>query len=112
MADALETFIKAAADHGRCTLQGTARSTNAAYERLHRARQAMRSDGSQGETALLKLLRHPDESVRVWAAMYLLPSNEAGALATLDEIATAIGPVALSARMTATEWRAGRLQVT
>lgn len=111
MVNSLDTFVAGAVEHGRYTIQGQSRKTNAAYRKLHRAREAMRAQEDGGEAALLAMLNHPDPSVRAWAALYLLPSNESAALLALDDIGKGVGLIALGARTTALEWRAGRLKV-
>jgi len=111
MSEALDSFVAAAADHGRHTLEGDARKTNAAFKKLHRAREALRANGDGGPSSLIALLFHGDASVRIWAALYLLPSNEGAALAVIDAVGKGEGLIALGARMTAREWRAGRLEV-
>lgn len=63
MAEPLDSFVAAAADHGRHTVRGDARKTNSAYRDLHRARQALRAEADEGESAFLALLDHPDASV-------------------------------------------------
>lgn len=107
----LEHFVLAASDHGRHTREGGSRGTNSAYRKLHDAREAMRLESDGGRGALLALLEHQDASVRKWAALYLLPSDEDAALSVIDAIGREDGLVALGARTTAREWRAGRLKV-
>jgi hypothetical protein len=107
----LDSFLAAALEHGRHTLQGYARKANAAYRNLYRARETLRTEVDQGKGALMDLLAHPDASVRTWAALFLLPSKVDDALAALDAIGSGEDLLALGARITASEWRAGRLQV-
>jgi hypothetical protein len=108
----LDAFVTAAISHGRHTIEGDARRTNGAYRQLSHAREALRTSSDGGQGALLALLDHSEDSVRTWAAYFLLPSKPGAALATLDAIGSGQGLIAFDAVMTTKEWRAGRLRVS
>lgn len=111
VSNSLRDFEMAAIAHGKYTEIGKTRACNGAYSRVVRARQELRNLPDRGDGDLLKLIDHPNISVRCWAAFYLLPVHEPVACRALAEAALGPGLVAFSAGVTLKEWRAGRLEV-
>ncbi len=111
MAGHLDKFVAGVVAHERWKLEDP-RKSRSAYRKLTAARESLRAEGRDGEAALMTLLDHPNLSVRTWAAMYLLPSNESAALAVLDTIGGGDDIIAFGASITAREWRAGRLKAS
>jgi len=106
-----DEYAAAAAEHGECTIRGDPTAGKSAYARMMRALRELRAEPDRGESALSKLLDHPDESVQVWAATHLLPLSEKPACLVLERVAS--GPTNLiqfGAKMVLKEWAAGRLR--
>lgn len=108
---AADKFARAASEHGVHTNAGNARAGNRAHDRIVKALRELQDQPDRGESALLALTVHPDESVRVWAATQLLPLREDASLPVLESVAAGHGLVPFSADMVLKEWRAGRLKV-
>lgn len=106
-----ENFIAAAIDHGRFTLSGDFKNCNKAYDRIIVAARKLKDTPDGGEAVLIDLLSYADDSVKSWAAAYLLQLRPEEAVNTLEEVASRPGLVAFSAGMTLKEWRAGRLKL-
>lgn len=106
-----EDFVKAAADHGHFTTSGDSRSCNNAYDKIVSVVNHLKRSPDSGEAILIKLLSYPDESVKSWAAAYLLPTHPEIATKALEEIASQPGIIAFNAAMTLKEWLAGRLKL-
>jgi hypothetical protein len=90
---------------------GNSAASNRAHDRLHRALRELRTQPDRGETTLLGLVNHANESVCGWAATHLLPLTPDVAIAVLERLASGSGDVAFDARMVLKEWRAGRLKL-
>ena len=111
MSNAEERFIEFARQHGRATCEGDAPATNRAYKNLITALHEIKRTPDNGESFLLASLTNSDLSVVKWAALYLLPLREAEAVAALERVAgSGIPRIAFGAKMTLSEWRAGRLR--
>jgi Domain of unknown function (DUF2019) len=111
MPSTAEKYVQAAIEHGQYIKVGKSAASNRAHDRLHRALRELRAEPDRGETTLLGMLRHADESVRVWAATHLLPLNPDAAIPALEGVARGPGFIAFEALMVLKEWRAGRLKV-
>jgi hypothetical protein len=111
VADAAERYEKAAVDHGKYIKNGNSAACNRAYDRMHRALKELRTQPDRGETTLLGLVKHPDESVRVAAATHLLSLKPDVAIPVLERVASGSGLVAFDAFMVLKEWRKGRLKL-
>jgi hypothetical protein len=89
----------------------TAPAANAAAEELSTIYRELRSRGREAVESLLPLLKHPNASVRCWAAAHTLEFAPEEATAALEALATgAPGAMRATASMTLREWRAGRLR--
>jgi len=106
-----ESFVTAAVDHGRFTLSGDSKACNRAYNKIVRAAHRLKESAGGEKAVLVDLLAYPDDSVKSWAAAYLLPICPEAAAKTLEDIASGSGLIAFSAAMTLKEWHAGRLKL-
>src|SRR5262245_57838144 len=112
MVDPKDRYITEAIEHGRCTDSGDFKRGNAAYDRMISALAELRQHADRGETVLIELLDHPNEWVRLDAAVHLLPLRMELASTTLEVLASGPrGEVQFNAKMVLREWRAGRLRV-
>ena len=110
MASTAERYEQAAIDHAKYMHSGDSAASNRAHDRLHRALRELRTQPDRGETTLLGLVNHTDESVCVWSATHLLPLRQDVAVPVLERVASGSGHVAFDARMVLKEWQAGRLK--
>lgn len=110
--DTKATLRDAAIAHGAGTVEGNPTRANRAHDEVIEALKLLRRQDDQGKETLTELLADPNHSVRVWAAMYLLPLDEELAVAALEQLrefdATIIG---FGAGMVLREWRGGRLKL-
>jgi hypothetical protein len=103
-------YKNAASRHGQATQGADPSIGNAEAETLASAYRELRRRGSR--PALLVLLESPDLGVRSWAATHAMdfaPSEGEPVLTALAESKES-GLIGLSAEMTLTEWRKGRLR--
>src|SRR5579871_1127145 len=108
-----ERYAAAAREHGDCARRGDSDAGNEAYRQIMAALGELRDSADHGEQALLELIDHSDEWVRVWASTHLLPICEEPARAVLERAAN--GPSSLvefNAKMVLQEWQAGRLRLS
>jgi hypothetical protein len=111
LADLLHSYREAALNHAAASMSGRHRVANRAFDSLSLLRAEIVSRGARGIDALRGLLADAEDGVRLWAATHCLAFAAAEAQAALEEVAAhAKGSVGLSAEMTLSEWRAGRLQ--
>jgi len=106
-----EEFVDAAAAHGASTDSGDAKGANRAHDRIMKTLAKIKPLSDQGEGILTALLDHENDSVKGWAATYLLPLNQEAAIATLEDIGAARGLVAFDAKMVLKLWREGTLKL-
>jgi hypothetical protein len=104
-------FVEAARLHGLHRNEGDPGPTNAAYDKAIAAVRALQTLPDRGHRFLRACLEHPDPSVVLWAAFYLLPHSEAAALDALERVSRGVDRVAFDAETALREWRAGRLRV-
>lgn len=104
-----ERFIRAAIRHRETTERGRASQTNRAADLLFRARRRLISSES-GRATLTRLMGHPDDSVRSWAATFSLEFAPDMAEQVLRSMVGGQGVLALEAEMTLKLWREGRLR--
>jgi hypothetical protein len=106
--DLVEKYSAAAAAHGRATEHGEHKSANKAHKTLASAYRELRHRGDLG--CLRALIDHQDAGVRLWAASHALefaPVDAEAALVALSSMPNSL--VAVSARTTLKEWKAGKL---
>jgi hypothetical protein len=107
----IEEFVRAAVDQDRYLMLADAKAANRAYHRLMKVLDALMQRPDRGVSALLDLVDHPEASVRVWAATYLLPQHEETAIRVLESLTSGHGFVSSDAKTVLQEWRAGRLKL-
>lgn len=106
------SFRNAAIAHGSGTLGGNAQSTNRAHDRVIKALQLLRLYPDQGREALSELAKDSNNSVRAWAATYLLPLDQERAITVLEDVArNDESIIGLDAEIVLREWKAGRLKL-
>lgn len=110
--DAIQRFADAARQHGVQNLEGDAKAANRAYKSIIVAVRELREAPDKGVSLFAGLLSDDDLSIVTWAALFLLPFDEAKASDALHKVAdSGVRLLALSARMTLSEWHAGRLHI-
>ena len=79
------------------------------HQQMSDAYRSLVAAGDQGQVAFTELLSDPSPHVRSWAAAQLLFTGNALARPVLETLAAQAGLVGLSARVTLSEYDAGRL---
>ena len=106
-----ERYVAAAAKHGACTETGNYKVGNAAYDRMAKVQQELKSVPDRGLAVVMDLIKHSNDWVKLEAGAHLLALREELACAVLERLAA--GPskhVAFEAQMILQEWRAGHLE--
>jgi hypothetical protein len=104
----IERYAEAAAAHGRATEGGDSKSANKAYDIIADVYRELREEGARDR--LLPLLEHPDASVRCWAGAHALEfAPEDGERVLTDLAQGDRSTIGFDAKMTLSEWRAGKL---
>jgi hypothetical protein len=104
-----EIYARAAASHGRATIDGDYKMANAAHDLLTAVYRELREQGQR--QLLLPLLTHGDAAVRVWAAAHALEFEPACGQRVLEDIAsTDEGIQSFNAEQTLRVWRQGDSQ--
>jgi len=104
-------FEKAATQHRRAFDEGDYRVSNKLSEFLDSLWGEFKRRGSEGQTAILNLMKRDDPGVRLFAAFRALSFAPDEAERVLQEVAA--GPPSLTrldAAMTLQEWRKGNLK--
>lgn len=105
----LENFIDFSEQHGYWADVGNTGKINEYHDNLIETIKSIRNNDPE-LTILVPLLQHENDSVKSWAATYLLPYNESESIAVLENISRKKGWIAFSAEMVLKEWRKGRLK--
>lgn len=105
--EALFLFEEAAINHGHASEKGDYKFGNRNCEIIFEVIQFLKKNNKI--ISLMIFLDHPSDSVKSWAASYLLPLKESEAVNTLQEISKGKGIIAFSAGITLKEWRKGTL---
>lgn len=108
--DIIRKFIKAAIKHGEATETGKYRQTNKQYDILVKCYNDLKSFGENGMIELTKLLEHPNDYVRLWAARYTLIVEPEKSKQTLLELTKRSGFLGFDAKMILSEWEKGNLK--
>jgi hypothetical protein len=109
MTTALCEFEEAAKNHASATARGDYQSANHNHDLLAAVASRLLE---AGELERLKpLLDHSDPGVRLWAATYLLQSEESSAISVLQSIARTRGIIGFDAEMVLREWLSGNLRL-
>jgi Domain of unknown function (DUF2019) len=105
----LKEYTELAVLHGQALGEFDHKKSNRLHSRITKLYQALRALGPEAQNELLKLLEHPDSSVRCWAAAHALDFAPERGEPVLKQIA-AEGPMPLcmSAETVLMGWRAGR----
>jgi uncharacterized protein DUF2019 len=110
--DTLALYARAAAAHGRATESGNYNAANSSANEITAAYRQLRKCGVPGQNALKELLSHEDRGIRLWAATHALEFAPREAERVLNSLALNKGTlVSVSAEMTLSQWRAGRLKL-
>lgn len=89
-------------------IQGNSKSVNQEYKKIMQAYDDLKSVSKLSE--LLKLLQDENESVQLWSATHSLEIDALKASTMLTQLLKSENPrIALSAKYTLLEWKAGRL---
>ena len=102
-------FIALAERHGTGIVNGDSESANLAHDQLTALLSTV--GRFQIRTLLLPLCEHQPESVRLWAATYLLNHDEALAVSTIERIIAEGTIIGLTAEVTLDMWRTGTLNL-
>jgi Domain of unknown function (DUF2019) len=86
------------------------RKTNRFYDETYKLFKELKASGHEGIEALRKLLDHPDEYVRVKAAIFLLSVDTNKARNILQETSCLPGIFGFSTALTLKEWDKGKLR--
>ena len=103
----LDTYRKAAQEHGAATLVGDSVAANKAHDVATSMYRRLKEAGRVGE--LEGELSNPDPSVRLWASMHLLPILGEKSGAVLEKVSEEKSIIGFTAKITLREWRAGKL---
>lgn len=106
--EALKLFEDAATKYGEAIRSGKSRIANRNYDLKADIAKYLRKNNSLHE--LSAFYTHPDISVRLSAAVYLLPVYEKESIKILKEIAKMNGIESFDAEMTVKEWENGNLR--
>ncbi len=107
----INSYVESAINHGNSTMQGDSKLANKSYDEIIKNIKNLRTFGDEGNLKLEKLLKHDNESVRLWAATHSLKCNEKQAKSTLGSLAKSEGILSFNAEMVIIEWNAGRLDI-
>lgn len=103
-------YVAAAIRHRDASVEGDPGAANLAYDVIAKTFRELRSVGSEGDSALLRLLGHEDARVRGWAAAHALEVAPKLGEPTLEQLARAGGLLGFDAEMVLAEWRRGNLR--
>ena len=106
---ALALFEESAIKQAESTEIGDYKSGNKAYKSLIHAINFLKE--LEHVPSLNAFLYHSNVGVRIWAATYLLPFNEANAIIVLEDISKRRDIFSLDAETTLSEWRKGNLKL-
>lgn len=104
----VDVYVDAIIQQAECILQGNARKGNKFADRYVAAMEKLLNHGDAGRDALVPLLRHQHDDVRVKTAALLLRYRHHEAVAVLEAAAQqSRGFAALGAEQTLKRWRDG-----
>lgn len=105
----IESYVAHASSHGKATVEGDYEQANRHHDAIVACLKNVRTFGEGGRSALLELLDHPDEAVRLWAATHSLDYSEEASIRALEALAQGPGIHAFTASVVLDEWRKGTL---
>ncbi len=113
--DILQQFINNSIIHGEGQRESNSKKSNKAYELICKSYEEIKKQEESGLQSLLELLEHPNQSVRLWSAKYLL-NYSPKAKQVLEELASLdenkfreYETIGFNAEMTLLEWEQGNL---
>jgi hypothetical protein len=105
----LEEYTELAVLHGQALSEFDHKKSNRLHSRITKLYQELRALGPDAQNELLKLLEHPDASVRCWAAAHALDFAPERGEPVLAKIAVEESmPLRMSAETVLMGWRTGR----
>lgn len=104
----VEKYAEHAIEHGAATIAGDSKAGNAAYEKLIVVYKQLLKNNDH---SFQQLLNHPNESVRMWSAVHMLPFNPTIARDVLEELSKRQGIVAFNSLITLKEYDKGTLKI-
>lgn len=109
----IKAFVEHATAHKDLFIEGDVKASNRAHDRLIKVAVKFRQFPDRGEHMLRELIRSTNESVRGWAAYFMLTIDEKLAIRTMRDIArtTQSASEKITCDTTLEEWKAGRLDV-
>ena len=109
----IDQYVAAAIEHGAATVQSNPAGTATSVRKIVRAVRAIDAESSASRAALLPLLEHQNDSVRLWAASNLISKHPREAVKTLEDLAKPkFGYTPSTASTVLSEWRKGRFKPT
>lgn len=103
-------FIEDAILHGNAILIGDSKKANNLHKKLMTYYKINKIDSSVSQVYLENLV-HPNESVRIWAATFLLKTNSNKAIEALNELSQSSSIFGLSAKSILIMWINGQLEL-
>lgn len=103
-------FIEDAISHGNAILSGEHKKANKLHKKLMTYYEINKKDSSISQL-YLENITHPNESVRLWAATFLLKTNSSKALEILSELSQSSSIFGLSAKSILMMWNNGQLEL-
>lgn len=103
-------YLSAARLHGAATEAGDYKAANKSAELIATLYSEIRQRGLETQRMLLPLTEDPLPSVRLWSASHALEFCPERGEPVLAQLAASASLLGLSANVTLTEWRAGRLR--
>jgi hypothetical protein len=104
----IEEYIRHTKNHGDATLNGDSKAANNSYEKIIDNIKLIHDVDPEGEV-FMGLLKHENESVRLWSSTHALFMSEAEALEALIKISQGSSIFSFGASITVDEWKKGSL---
>ena len=103
-----QNFVSFAVSYHEAIMQGDYENAN----KFHKELMALRQAGTKEENALISsaLIMHRNESVRLWAATFLLESDSELATQTLLKLTALQSPLSITARIILDLWKKKKLE--
>lgn len=108
----LQIYVDASIKHGEGTETGNYKLANKSHSILQKTYQELKNLDN-GKAELLKLLDHPNDSVRLWASWHILdvyPNEAKEVLLEISKKVKELPLISFSAKMTLSEWEKGNLK--
>lgn len=105
----IENFINAAILDGEFSKLGDSKQVNKNYKNLESIKSYLLKNEETFITDCKKLLSHENDSVKLHAAVTLLPYSSKEAISTLKQLSTIQGLLGFTAKMTLSEYKKGNI---